>query len=85
VRTATCSVWRVSTPPQRRVLLDQLRAFFSQRIGTGGGNPDGPGPSLSTQQGYAVLQSYCARSFTRAFKLYRLYGRAAGFAAPAAG
>ena len=40
----------------------------------------GPGATLEDKQAYDLFQGYCAQTFARGFKLYKLYGRAAGFA-----
>jgi hypothetical protein len=34
---------------------------------------------LDDARAYKVLESYCANSFARGFKLYKLYERAAAF------
>jgi hypothetical protein len=78
VRTADCNLWRVLSQSQRQSLLAGLRTFF-------GGPVDpthGRGQVLSDTQANALLSQYCSRSFAGAFKLYKIYGRAAAFTAP---
>jgi hypothetical protein len=38
---------------------------------------------LEEEQAYDLFQAYCKQPFARGFLLYKLYGRAAGFAGQA--
>jgi hypothetical protein len=45
-----------------------------------GSSPSGTGAVLDDKQAYDLFNRYCASSFARGFKLYKLYERAAAFA-----
>lgn len=79
IQTADCSDWNAATTPQRLATIGQLRDFFSGPVSTGENGPDAPGTALDDQDAYKLLDGYCAASFASAFKLYKLYGRAAAF------
>jgi hypothetical protein len=85
IRTANCADWVHANARERDVLLAQLLTFFSGPIGDGGRGPEGPGPTLLARQARRVFRSYCAQSFGRALKLYKLFGRAAAFNPAATG
>jgi hypothetical protein len=79
IRIASCADWKQATARERGVLLADLQAFFSTPISDGGDGPEGPGPTLAVKQAKRVFGAYCAQPYARAFKLYKLYGRAAAF------
>jgi hypothetical protein len=80
LRLANCSDWNRGSAQWRGSMIVRLRAFFGSDVTSGTrGASHGPGPVLPDKQAYDVLQRYCALPFARAFTLYRLYGRAAGF------
>jgi hypothetical protein len=79
IRTANCSDWKRASATQRASLLTNLYAFYSGTIGGSGKTPVGPGPTVSAAQATTVFDNYCAQPYARAFKLYKLYGRAAAF------
>jgi hypothetical protein len=76
VRTANCTDWKKGTFDQRRATVVQLRKFAGGPVGS---SELKRGPVLDDRRAYKVLQSYCKRRFARAFKLYKLYERAAAF------
>jgi hypothetical protein len=77
LQTATCTDWRKGTDFQRRRTVVQLRRFAGGPIGSSSGIQRGP--VLDDERAYKVLQSYCVNKFAGAFRLYKLYERAAAF------
>jgi len=71
-----CLDWRNASEGVRR---DILRRMHAVAVSNSGG-ADGRGPALTEKGGYNLFQTYCANEFARGFKLYKLYGRAAGLA-----
>jgi hypothetical protein len=75
VRVADCRLWRVLPTDGRNRLIVAMRQFF-------GGTVDAPhlrGQVLPDGQAKRLFDSYCSRTFASAFKLYKIYGRAAAF------
>jgi hypothetical protein len=80
IRLADCTDWKQETSGDRLATIHTLRGFFGQPIGAGKkGSPQRPGAVLPDEQAYKLFQNYCALPAARGFKLYLLYGRAAGF------
>jgi hypothetical protein len=77
LQAATCADWQKGTEFQRRRTVVLLRQFAGGPIGSSKGIQRGP--VLNDGRAYKVLQSYCANSFASAFRLYKLYERAAAF------
>lgn len=78
LRLADCTDWKQAGVAERLGTLRQLSGFAGGEVaGTGGGT----GPVLAEDRAYDLFQGYCRPGFARSFKLYKLYGRAAGFAA----
>jgi hypothetical protein len=75
LRLADCTDWENSSTEERLVTLQQLQNFSGGQADT----PAGRGPKLGEDQGYDLLETYCERDSARAFKLYKLYERAAAF------
>jgi hypothetical protein len=75
-READCADWNEATADERGTLIDSLEQV--EGAPTTGGTP----AVLSDEQAYNLFESYCSQSFARAFKLYKLYARAAAFQAP---
>jgi hypothetical protein len=71
MRTATCTDWKRSTPPERRSAVDRL-----ERIVAG---PRMEGNTLPDDVAYNTLDARCEPYLARAFLLYELYTRAAAF------
>jgi hypothetical protein len=81
VRTASCSFWNRATPAQRHVLVTAIGKFYAAENAV-----DVPGRSgnrLPDAQATGLLTRSCEPVYAAGFKLYKLYGRAAGFTAPA--
>jgi hypothetical protein len=76
-RSDTCAQWRAGSVAQRRGALVRLRKFAGSPVGSSAGLQNGH--VLSDARAYKLLQSVCAKHFARAFKLYKLYERAAAF------
>jgi hypothetical protein len=81
MQTADCNLWRVLPDAGRRKVLAAFRSFFGASVP---GAPSMRGPVLSNKQAQSLFTSYCRQSFAGAFKLYKIYGRAAAFT-PAGG
>jgi hypothetical protein len=77
VRLDNCTNWNEATIAQRRETLAQLRKFSGGPVGSSSGIQHGP--VLSDDRAYKLLQNYCAKTFARGFKLYKLYTHAAAF------
>jgi hypothetical protein len=75
IRLADCTDWEKASTAQRLTTLRQLENFSEGQADT----PVGRGPVLDEDKGYDVLDNYCKADFARAFKLYKLYERAAAF------
>jgi len=76
-RSDTCAQWEKGTVQQRHGALTRLRKFATSPIGSS--NDRKYGPTLSNSRAYRLFDSLCAKHFARAFKLYKLYERAAAF------
>ena len=76
-RSDTCEQWRKGTVQQRHGALKRLRKFATSPIGSS--KVRKYGPTLSESRAYRLFDSLCAKHFARAFKLYKLYERAAAF------
>jgi len=76
-RSDTCAQWEKGTVQQRRGALSRLRKFATSPIGSSKDRKYGP--TLSDSRAYRLFDSLCAKHFARAFKLYKLYERAAAF------
>jgi hypothetical protein len=73
LRLADCEDWNESGVEQRLNTVRQLREFNagpSERV---------RGAVLDDDQAYDLLEGQCEPEFAGAFKLYKLYGRAAAF------
>ena len=75
VRLADCTDWKEADLKQRYATIEALRRF----AGGPTGSPGGRGATLEDDEAYKLFESYCANDFASAFKLYRLYTRAASF------
>jgi hypothetical protein len=75
VRSADCKLWRLLSPSERQRLLVGMRQFFGGPVDPSHGR----GPVLGDRRANALFDSYCSQPFARAFKLYKIYGRAAAF------
>lgn len=76
-RSDTCAQWERGSVRQRHGALARLHKFAVSPIGSS--NVAKYGPTLSESRAYRLFDSLCAKHFARAFKLYKLYERAAAF------
>ncbi|MEA2217265.1 MAG: hypothetical protein QOK19_2826 [Solirubrobacteraceae bacterium] len=76
-RSDTCAQWRAGTDAQRAGALSRLRKFAGSPVGSSTLMKNGH--VLNEKQAYKLFQDVCKRHFARAFKLYKLYERAAAF------
>jgi hypothetical protein len=72
-READCTDWNGASVEERQATIEALREF------EGGPTTGASGAVLPDEQAYDVLENYCANEFASAFKLYKLYARAAAF------
>lgn len=77
LRLADCTDWRNSDVAERLGTIHQLRDFAGAPVESPAG--PGHGATLPDDQAYKLLDGYCRATFARAFKLYKLYIRAAAF------
>jgi hypothetical protein len=75
LRQADCETWRDAGVRERYAALEALRSFAGDRTGS----PGGHGATLDDQDAYDLLDRSCEPPYARAFKLYKLYTRAAAF------
>lgn len=73
LRLANCDDWNGSGVEERLNTVSQLREFNA------GPSEDVRGVVLDDDQAYDLLEGQCEPEFAGAFKLYKLYGRAAAF------
>jgi hypothetical protein len=72
---ARCSDWNEGIRAERLATIADVRAHVNLRDGTV------RTAELSNEAAYRVLQATCGKAFARSFRLYKLYARAASFAA----
>ena len=81
INLADCHDWNQANLLERLGTLKQLKDFAGGPVvGNNASAPAGRGSVLSDWQANDLFNNYCKADFARGFKLYRLYGRAAGFA-----
>jgi hypothetical protein len=81
IRTATCGDWRKIDHAHRRRLLTLLAGYTGGAINGSAGTPAARGGVLDPDKAEPYFTAYCEQKVTTHFKLYKLYGRAAGFGA----
>jgi hypothetical protein len=80
IRLADCNDWNQANTAQRLGTVHQLKDFASGPIvGNNASSPSGTGSVLDDKDAYNLFNRWCGQSFTHAFKLYKLYERAAAF------
>jgi hypothetical protein len=80
INLADCHDWNQANTEQRLGTIKQLKDFAGGPIvGNDATSPSGTGAVLDDKDAYDLFNSYCAHSFSRGFKLYKLYERAAAF------
>jgi hypothetical protein len=75
INLADCTDWNDASVEGRLGTIAQIRDF------TGGpvAGTDETGAVLDDQEAYDFFEDACEPTYARAFKLYKLYGRAAAF------
>jgi hypothetical protein len=72
-READCSDWNAAGAEERQVIIESVAEYE-------GGEPTGtPGRSLPEEQAYDLFERACEPEYASAFKLYKVYVRAAAF------
>lgn len=80
ISLADCNDWNQANTEQRLGTIAQLKGFASGPVvGNNASSPAGRGSVLDDKDAYNLFNRYCAESFARGFKLYKLYERAAAF------
>jgi len=71
---ASCADWNKAELNQRVEVVRELRKFTGGPAGSGV-----HGRVLDDDRAYRILDGFCSKRFAKAFRLYRLYTRAAAF------
>jgi hypothetical protein len=80
ISLADCNDWQQANTEQRLGTIKQLKGFASGPIiGNNASSPSGTGSVLDDKDAYDLFNGWCAQSYARGFKLYKLYERAAAF------
>jgi hypothetical protein len=75
VRLASCDDWNAGSVNERLGTIAEIENYVGGPVsGTAS-----TGPVLDTQQAYDLFENTCSASFASAFRLYKLYARAAAF------
>ncbi len=78
VEVFTCEDWNRANPQTRFSTVAKIRDVVGGQVtGTG---VSGTGTVLDDEVAYDFFDQYCEQDLARHFLLYKLYGRAAGFA-----
>jgi hypothetical protein len=75
INLADCSNWNDASVEERLGTVGQIREFTGGPIA----GTDASGAVLDDQEAYDMFERACEPDYARAFKLYKLYGRAAAF------
>jgi hypothetical protein len=76
IEQVDCTDWNDASPEERFGTVDELENFLGGPVS---GNPGATGKVLDDQEAYDLFEEYCGNEYARAFKLYKLYSRAAAF------
>jgi hypothetical protein len=76
IRLADCADWNQASAFERNRVLEELTKFAGSRTGSPTG---GRGAVLEESRAGKLFDNWCSRGYTDAFKLYKLYTRAAAF------
>jgi hypothetical protein len=72
-RETDCTDWNGATVEERQIIVEAIAEFE-------GGAPTGtPGRTLPDDEAYELFQRFCEKDYAIAFKLYKIYVRAAAF------
>lgn len=75
LRLANCDDWTSSGVDERLATVKQLTDFAGGPVG----EIDARGAILDDDQAYDLIEAQCEAEYAGAFKLYKLYTRAAAF------
>jgi hypothetical protein len=81
IEVFTCSNWNDSDIATKMAAVGKIRDFVGGQVTGAGAN--GSGMVLDDNDAYDFFEQSCAPEFASHFLLYKLYGRAAGFAGQA--
>jgi hypothetical protein len=80
ISLADCHDWNQANTEQRLGTIKELKGFAGGPVvGNNANSPSGTGAVLDDKQAYDLFENYCKAPFASAFKLYKLYERAAAF------
>jgi hypothetical protein len=75
-RETDCTDWNDATVEERQIIVESIGDFE-------GGAPTGTaGRTLPADRAYEVFERVCGNDYASAFKLYKIYVRAAAFSPP---
>ncbi len=81
IALADCNDWNQANTEQRLGTISDLKDFAGGPVvGNNASSPSGTGAVLDDKKAYDLFENYCKEPFARAFRLYKLYERAAAFA-----
>jgi hypothetical protein len=75
INLADCTDWNEASVEGRLGTVAQIKQFTGGPIA----GTDETGNVLDDQKAYDLFENVCSNTYARAFKLYKLYGRAAAF------
>lgn len=75
INLADCTNWNEASVEERLGTIGQIEQFTGGPIA----GTEGSGRTLDEQDAYDMFERACEPDYARAFKLYKLYGRAAAF------
>jgi hypothetical protein len=70
-----CQDWKTADVRERYGTIEALREFAGGRTGS----PGGYGRTLEDDTAFELFDRWCEKPYARAFRLYKLYTRAAAF------
>ena len=73
-----CNDWNRADPQTRFSTVAKIREFVGGQVT--GANANGSGSVLDDEDAFNLFEQYCGEDYAGHFLLYKLYGRAAGFA-----
>ena len=80
INLADCTDWNQANTAERLGTIRQLEDFAGGPVvGGNPSDPSGTGAVLDEKEAYDLLNRSCDPEFARAFKLYKIYERAAAF------
>ena len=82
VEVFTCADWNRADLQTQLATVAAIRDFVGGQV-TAEAGAAGTGTVLDDEQAYEFFDQYCEQGIARHFLLYKLYGRAAGFAGQA--